>query len=84
MLSSILIFCASSDIKIFILLVKFLLTLGLLNGALSNSGYDNIRQGNLTLWKDFNPGPSQYDGNECDVWYNVKINFNLVGNVCTV
>jgi hypothetical protein len=59
-----------------------LLTLGLLNGALNNSGYENIRQGNLTLWN--NPGPSKYDSNESDVWHNVKINFSLVSNMCTV
>jgi hypothetical protein len=61
-----------------------LLTVGLSNGAVSNSGYENIRQGNLTLWKDFNPGPSKYYSNECDVWYDAKINFNLVGNVCAM
>jgi len=58
--------------------------LGLLNGALNNSGYENIHQGNLTFLKDFNPGPSKYDSNECEVWYKVKININLVGNVCTM
>jgi len=50
-----------------------LLTLGLLNGAFNNSSYENIHQGNLTLWKDFNPGPAKYDSNEYDVWDNVKI-----------